>query len=68
MPPFLRKKKFEYNGEMKYEDEHYHPRMKDFVMWQENAQLDNECAMAYFTKLFDVFDSVGENGIIRDFR
>ena len=67
MPPFLIKKKFEYNGETRFEDEHYHPKMKEFVMWQDNAWLDNTCALAYFKKLFSIFDSAGQNGLIRGF-
>ena len=61
------KKPFEYKGEEKFEVDHYHPKMKDFIMWQDNAWLDNICAMAYFTKLFDICDSVGQNGLFRGF-
>ena len=68
MPPYLVLKKFEYNGEVKYEHEHYHPQMKEFVMWQDNAWLDNTCAVAYFKKFFELCDNVGSNGLIEEFK
>ena len=38
-------------------------------MWQENAWLDNTCALAFFKKFFDtgMCDDYGEAGVIEDF-
>ena len=64
----LMRSKVKYRGEEKWENEHYHPRMKEFVMWQDNAWLDNTCALAYFEKFFEACDNYGEDGLIEKFK